>query len=61
MYFDSLKTSTSEGSATTVYAQGGDGNARLIAWEGEKVVTFSFEDALISAEGMSILAGSGIE
>ena len=60
LYFDSLKTSTSEGSATTVYAQGGDGNARLIAWEGEKVVTFSFEDALISAEGMSILAGAGL-
>ena len=60
LYFDSLKTSTSEGSATTVYAQGGVGNARLIAWEGDKVITFSFEDALISVEGMSILTGAGL-
>jgi hypothetical protein len=34
LYFDTLKTSTLEGAATTVYAQGGRGNARLIAWEG---------------------------
>lgn len=34
IYFDSLKTSTIEGAATTVYAQGGKGNTRLIAWEG---------------------------
>lgn len=32
-YFDSLKSSTMEGAATTVYAQGGVGNARLIAWD----------------------------
>jgi hypothetical protein len=60
MYFDTLKTATTEGTATTVYAQGGAGNPRLIAWEGEKTVTFTFEDALISAEGMSILAGAGL-
>lgn len=34
LYFDSLKTSTLEGAATTVYATGGRGNVRLIAWEG---------------------------
>lgn len=34
IYFDTLKTSTLEGAATTVYAQGGKGNARLLAWEG---------------------------
>ena len=33
---DSAKTSTLEGAATTVYAQGGRGNPRLIAREGEK-------------------------
>ena len=60
MYFDTLKTATTEGTATTVYAQGGAGNPRLIAWEGEKTVTFTFEDALISAEGMSILTGAGL-
>lgn len=34
VYFDTLTTSTMEGAATTVYAQGGKGNTRLIAWEG---------------------------
>ena len=30
LYFDSLKTSSLEGAATSVYAQGGRGNSRLI-------------------------------
>jgi len=59
-YFDSLKTSSLEGAATTVYAQGGRGNARLIAWEGERTVTFTMEDALISPIGFSILTGAGL-
>ena len=60
IYFDSLKTSTMEGAATTVYAQGGRGNARLIAWEGERTVTFTMEDALISEMGLAVLTGAGI-
>ena len=60
IYFDSLKTSSMEGAATTVYAQGGRGNARLIAWEGERTVTFTMEDALISPMGFSILTGAGL-
>jgi len=60
LYFDSLKTSSMEGAATTVYAQGGRGNARLIAWEGERTVTFTMEDALISPAGFSILTGAGL-
>ena len=60
LYFDSLKTATTEGTADTVYAQGGEGNPRLIAWEGDKTVTFTFEDALISIEGMSILTGADL-
>ena len=59
-YFDSLKTSTLESAATTVYAQGGQGNSRLIAWEGEKTVTFTMEDALISTLSLSILSGAGV-
>lgn len=31
IYFDTLKTSSMEGAATTVYAQGGRGNSRLVA------------------------------
>ena len=60
IYFDSLKTSTLEGAATTVYAQGGRGNARLVAWEGERTVTFTMEDALISPLGLMILTGAGL-
>ena len=60
IYFDSLKTSTLEGAATTVYAQGGRGNARLIAWEGDRTLTFTMEDALISPIGISILTGAGL-
>ena len=60
MYFDTLKTSSMEGAATTVYAQGGRGNARLVAWEGERTVTFTMEDALISPEGFMILSGAGL-
>lgn len=38
LYFDTLKTSSLEGAATTVYAQGGRGNPRLIGWDGEEKV-----------------------
>jgi hypothetical protein len=60
IYFDTLKTSSMEGAATTVYAQGGRGNSRLVAWEGERTVTFTMEDALISPEGFMILSGAGL-
>lgn len=60
LFIDSAKTSTIEGAATTVYAQGGKGNTRLIAWEGEKTLTFTVEDALLSPIGFSILSGAGL-
>ena len=60
LYIDSAKTSTMEGAATTVYATGGKGNNRLVAWEGEKTLTFTVEDALLSPVGFSILAGAGL-
>lgn len=60
LYIDSAKTSTLEGAATTVYAQGGRGNTRLIAWEGEKTLTFTVEDALLSPIGLSVLSGAGL-
>lgn len=59
-YFDTLKTSSLEGAATTVYAQGGRGNSRLVAWEGERTITFTMEDALISPAGFMILSGAGL-
>ena len=60
LYIDSAKTSTIEGAATTVYAQGGKGNTRLIAWEGEKTLTFTVEDALLSPISFSVLSGAGL-
>lgn len=60
LYIDTAKTSTLEGAATTVYAQGGKGNTRLIAWEGEKTLTFTVEDALLSPIGFAILSGAGL-
>ena len=60
LYIDTATTSTLEGAATTVYAQGGRGNTRLIAWEGEKTLTFTVEDALISPIGLSVLSGAGL-
>ena len=60
LYIDTAKTSTLEGAATTVYATGGKGNPNLIAWEGEKTLTFTVEDALLSPIGFSILSGAGV-
>lgn len=60
IYFDSLKTSSLEGAVSTVYATGGRGNSRLIAWDGERTLTFNMEDALISMESLSILSGAGL-
>lgn len=60
LYIDSAKTSTIEGAATTVYATGGRGNTRLIAWEGEKTLTFTVEDALLSPISFSMLSGAGL-
>lgn len=60
MHFDTCKTSSLESTVTTVYAQGGQGNPRLIGWDGEKVVTFTFEDALLSPLGFAILSGADV-
>ena len=60
LYIDTAKTSTLEGTATTVYAAGGKGNTRLISWEGEKTLTFTVEDALLSPIGFAVLSGAGL-
>lgn len=57
---DTARTSNLEQATTTVYAQGGKGYNRLIAWEGEKTMTFTVEDALISPIGLSVLSGAGL-
>ena len=59
-YLDTAKTSSMEGAATTVYATGGRGNTRLIAWEGERTLTFTVEDALLSPISFAMLSGAGV-
>ena len=56
---DTATTSNMEQASTTVYAQGGKGYNRLIAWEGEKTMTFTVTDALMSPLGLAILTGAG--
>lgn len=55
---NTAKMSTLEGASTTVYAQGGKGNSRHMAWEGEKTLTFTLEDALITLEAFQALTGA---
>ena len=57
---DTATTSSLEQATNTVYAQGGKGNARLIAWEGEKTMTFTVTDALMSPMGLKVLTGAGL-
>ena len=59
-FIDTATTSSLEQATTTVYANGGRGNSRLLAWEGEKTMTFTVEDALISPMGLSVLSGAGL-
>jgi len=60
LYIDTAKTSSLEQAATTVYATGGKGNTRLLAWEGEKTMTFTVEDAMLSPLGLAVLTGAGL-
>jgi hypothetical protein len=60
LYIDSAKTSTLEGGSATVYATGGRGNANLIGWDGDRTITFTVEDALLSPISFSMLSGAGV-
>ena len=58
VYFTTAQTATVEGAATQVFAQGGHGYPRLIAWEGERTVTLTLTEALISPESFAVLSGA---
>ncbi len=57
---NSAKMTSMENAVSTVYAQGGRGNPRLLAWDGDRTATFKFEEALITNDGLAILTGSGV-
>ena len=56
-YFESLKTAEMDNKSATVYATGGRGNPRLIAWTGTRTITFSCTDALVSAKSFALFSG----
>ena len=60
LYIDTATASTLEQQSASVYAQGGRGNARLIGWEGDKTITFTLTDALISPVSLAMLSGAGL-
>lgn len=58
LYIDSAKMTSLENAVSTVYAQGGRGNPRLLAWDGDRTATFKFDDSLVTNDGLAILTGS---
>lgn len=60
LIFDTVKTSTLEVAAEVSYVTGGRGNSRILSYEGDKTLTFNFEDALLSNEGLAILSGADL-
>ena len=61
MNINRAKMSTLDTTAATVYAQGGRGNPRLLAWDGDKTATFKFDNALISSYSLGILSGAAVD
>lgn len=57
LYLDTLKVSTAEKSAETVWAQGGLGNSRLIAWDYGKQINVTLEDALCTPASLGLCWG----
>ena len=59
LYLDTLKVSTIEQTAEEAEARGGKGNGALIAWDYNKEINVTLEDALFSAKSMAIMFGNG--
>lgn len=60
LYLDTLKVSTIEQTAENTEARGGKGNGALIAWDYNKEINVTLEDALFSAKSMAIMFGNGL-
>ena len=57
---DSAKMTSVENAVATVYAQGGRGNPRLLAWDGDRTAVFKVESAIVSNDHLAMLAGADI-
>ena len=56
LYIDTAKVSTLDQNATTFYAVGGLSHARLLGWQGEKQLTFTVQDAVLSPMSINLLS-----
>ena len=57
LYLDTLKVTTTEKTASNVWAQGGLGNSRLICWDYGKEINLSITDALCTPASLGLCWG----
>lgn len=60
MYFDYANTASKDWAANRVFATGGSGGARRIAWDGEKTGTLTVETQIFTMEHLALLSGSDV-
>lgn len=59
LFIDTAKVTTTEQTAETSEATGGQGNARLIGWDFGREITINIEDAVFSPKSLAIIFGDG--
>lgn len=60
IFFDTLKVSTIENESETAEARGGRGNGVLTTWNYGRTATLTMQDALLSMDSLSLLAGNEV-
>lgn len=60
IFFDTLKVSTIENESETAEARGGRGNSVLTTWNYGRTATLTMQDALLSMDSLSLLAGNEV-
>lgn len=60
MTMDYATSTQTEGTAETVYARGGPGNPRRIAWHGDKETTVTIETQIFTMQHLALIAGENI-
>lgn len=60
LFFDSLKVSTIDVTASSVKAKGGRGNGTLLTWDSDKEVKLNMEDALFDPKAFAAKSGNAL-
>lgn len=60
LYMDYATSAQNEWTGETVYARGGSGNPRRIAWNGDKGATLTLETQIFTMQHLALLAGDEI-